>query len=305
MAVAPSGMVTFFDNSSPGSWAYRTDANGAWAKPDTLSASTTAFGPPQVAFDAAGNGLAVWRAETVAGLEEILSSRFTLATGKWSPASVVPGSQASAAGTDYERGVPALAMDSEGNAVALWINRKGSGSAEALMASDCSKVGTWGTPVQVAPSLLSRPTFDAPGLVFDGEDFVVAFTATDGHQVGAYTARRSASGASWSSPERRQAAGDAASATRMPRLAGDRRGNLILVWTTGSAPSFKLVYQRYSQGSWGETKEIPDGTFDNEYFTLSNYPMPLTVNDSGYGALAWGDYDASHRLTKIRLASFF
>jgi hypothetical protein len=305
VAVAPNGTITFFDSTYPGIKAYRADSTGKWgAQPDVLTTDTIPITRPEVVFDTAGNGLAVWRVRTSSNVEQILSSRFTVAAGKWAPATIVPGSTASAADSDYERGAPALAMDDEGNALALWINRKGPGSGEALTASRFTVAGGWGAPSEVAASLLARPTYDFPGLVFDGETFVAAFTATGGQKLGTYTTRFVPATNAWQPPQQRQSPDDAEPVLRMPRLVGDHRGNLILVWATGSSPSFKLVYQRYAAGVWSKTTPIPGGSVSNQYFDVSNYPLPLTMNDGGLAVLAWGNYDASG-LAEVRLASFY
>jgi hypothetical protein len=283
---------------------YRTDETGKWAAaPDVLSTSTATMVEPEVLFDAAGNGLAVWRARSGANLEQISYSRFSAQSGKWATAALLPGSQGIATGVAYERGAPALALDGEGNAVVLWVSRDGTAGTEDLMASRLDTGGTWESLGEVAPSLLARPTYDAPGLVFDGTAFVAAFTASDGQALNTYTARFDLKRGKWTAPERRQAAGDAASAARMPRLVTDPRGNLLLVWVTGTGPSFNLVYQRYADGAWSDTTPVPGGTVLNENFAASNYAMPLSISDNGMAALAWGNYDPG--LVKVRLASFF
>lgn len=299
VAVAPSGMVTFFDNGTPGSWAYRTDASGTWAKPDVLSSNATAISAPEVVFDAAGNGLAIWRANSPANVEELLSSRFTVESGKWSAATLVPGSLAS--GTD-RRGAPALAMDANGDAMALWVKRDD--TDQTLMASRFVANLGWQAPDELAPQLVPQALYDHPGLMFDGQSFVAAFTAVDGATLGTYTARFDLQQKQWSAPELHPIAAGSVT-VRMPRLAGDHRGNLLLVWATGSSPSYKLVYQRYGQGNWSQTANIPDGNINNKYFAVSNYPLPLTVNDSGMGVLAWGNYDSNNHLVQVLLSSFF
>lgn len=299
VAVAPNGVVTLFENGTPGSWAYRTDTSGKWAPPDTLSSNTTAISAPDVAFDAAGNALAIWRANSSANFEELLSSRYTVASGKWAPAKVVPGSLAT--NVTHQRGTPALAIDAKGDAVALWV--KDDGAARVLMASRFSADQGWQDPTPVAPELEAQALYDTPGLVFDGQTFVAAFTASDGNALGAYTTRFDPEKAQWSEPELRSGPDQVVS--RMPRLAGDPRGNLMLVWTTGGSPSFKLSYQRRVHGAWSATAEIPESAFINKYFAVSNYPMPLTMNAGGSAVMAWGSYDGDNHLAEIHLASFF
>lgn len=306
VAVAPSGMISLFEDGISSARVYRTDSAGNWAaQPDTLSNSTAMLAAPEVAFDGAGNGLAVWRAKTAADIEEILTSRYTPGSGQWSTATVLPGSQASASGTSHERGVPALAMDSAGNAVVLWVNTKDAGVEAPLMANTFSTESGWASAVEVAASVVVQPTYDAPGLVFDGSTFVAAFTASNGTRLLTYTARYDAEKKKWDELEYRQSAPEADAVARMPQLAGDARGNLLLVWVTGTSPRFKLMYQRYANGTWSSTSAVPAATLNDEYFGTYHRPFPLVVSENGTGALAWGIYEGGERPNGIRLASFY
>jgi len=303
VAVAPDGSVSFFQDKSPGMTVYRTDAGGKWvAKPDVVDTKTTvSVQGPEIAFDSAGNGVAIWRAKTSADVEQIMSSRYT--AGKWGPAQVLPGSVAASTGSDHERGVPAVALDTEGNGMALWVNKKGPGADEPLMASSFSAKTGWGAPVAVASDLPVRPTYEAPGLVFDGTAFVAAFTAFDGDRLLTYTSRYDRGQNVWQMPEAHETAAESDAAARMPALAADPRGNLILVWASDMGNRFKLVYQRYANGAWSSTEAVPGGTITNKSFGTGHYPFPLSVAENGLGAMAWqlNGQDGSG----IRLASFY
>jgi hypothetical protein len=100
-------------------------------------------------------------------------------------------------------------------------------------------------------------------------------------------------------------AADGTSAGRMPRLATDGRGHLMLVYATGAAPSFKLRYQRYLNDAWGLITDIPDGAVSSTSFELTDI-LPLSMSRNGLGALAWATHDGNEAFTTaIRLASFY
>jgi hypothetical protein len=256
-----------------------------------------------VAYDSKGNGLAVWRAKDAANQEQILTSHYATAAGKWGAATVLPGSLSKITGADNERGAPALAMDGNGNAIALWVSEAGAGKS-SLMSSHFSYLTGWADPVSISGALVVEPVFDHPGLAFDGKTFVAAFAAQQSANVYTYTVRYDVQGDSWGTFEKRQADADAVSILRMPRLAADAHGNALLVWATGTAPTFKLFTQRYAHGAWSSTTTVPGGQVDSKYFETSR-EFPLSLSASGLGALAWGLYTNDNFLVAIRLASFY
>jgi len=310
LAVAPNGMVTFFQNGGPGTTAWRTDAAGKWAATgDVLEANEQALNPPEVAFDAQGNGLAIWRATDAGSAEQILVSRYT-AGGSWAAATALPGSSSNAGTASSGRGAAvALAMNPNGDAMAVWVRLPGTGTG-TLVASSFSRSSGWGGATPLTSTLVVDPINDRPGLVFDGKTFVAAFTGSDASKLAAYSVRYDTVAQGWDAAEKRQAASDLASAARMPRLASDGRGNLMLVWTTGVSPNYKLVYQRYANGAWGETQVVPGGAITNQRFeTGLDYnpepPFPLAMNHLGLGALSWANASSIGAITGVRLASFF
>jgi hypothetical protein len=122
--------------------------------------------------------------------------------------------------------------------------------------------------------------------------------------VSAYSARYDLK-TGWNPYDKQQkTAGDGTSAARMPRLASDRRGNLLLLFAEGAAPTFSLVYQRYTAGAWGPILTLPGGVITSEVF--EDVPGgQMSMNASGLAAFAWGDRDASNFIATVRLASFF
>lgn len=308
--VAPDGAITYFQSLQPGTTAWHSNASGVWSEGDVVSENLTQLSPPALAFDSAGKGLAVWRAVDDAQ-QSIVSSRLLSSSGKWSEAATITGG-ASTGPADFGRGAaPAIAMDADGNAVALWVDCKSQLDC-VLKASHFSEADeAWAEPVDLTSStLVLDPSDDAPGLVFDGTTFVGAFTATSTANVrSTYTVRYDRLAEGWDLQGKRQSAADAESARRMPRLVSDGRGHLLLVWATGLSPSFKLVYQRFSVNVWSETQTLPGGAIASKYFErgFDNWPppaLPITMNAAGMAAIAWSNYEASGALLKIRLATF-
>ena len=302
--VAPNGIAMLLQSESAiGMKAWTTDVNGVWPAQGTTTALL--FFQPTVsfAFDAEGNAFAAWPDVDSAGtgFEHVVASSFTPAAG-WGFSTPLPGSATSTAFQgSQKRGAPAIAFDGNGDGMALWANAS---SGSKLMASRYSKKNGWSEPELVSGNLNVKPIFEPAGLVFDGHEFVAAWTADEGGNPYTYTARYDLK-TGWGAFQKRQSmAGDGTSSLRPPRLAGDGRGNLILVWAKGAAPTFTLVYQRYAGGAWGPITSVPGGTVASTNFE-GGEDLTLSMNASGLAALAWANYANTGYINGIRLASFY
>jgi hypothetical protein len=306
VAVGPSGVVTWFEHGTNDSKTWMTDAAGTWPATGAVVSNTGADGAMSVAYDADGNGLALWRAEAKigSGNERIVASRFDAATSKWSIASDLPGSAAANPPTITNlRGIPVVAVDDEGDAMTLWVDASATGK---LMANRYSQAGGWDTPEPISGATIVKLTSDAPALAFDGEAFMAAWVAEESGKYYTFTARYDAT-KGWGAAVRQQmTAADGTSALKMPRLVSDRRGNSLVVFATGAAPTYTLAYRRYARGAWEVLKGVEGGTLVNPYFESNGSAvLALSMNDSGLAALSWGNYDENYRISVIRLASFF
>ncbi len=300
LAVAPSGAVTFFQHQSSGSKTWTSDAAGKWPADGNAVSTFSAESQTSVSFDAKGKGLAVWLAKDSAGVQRILVSRLAAANGKWLKAEDLDGSVASTNAPE-QRGVPVVAMDASGDALALWVEAS---STRRLMASRYVQATGWGSPEVISGSPVVDSVVEAPALAFDGQAFVAAWTAQDAGKRYTYTARyEPATG--WGTYEKQQTtAADATSAARMPRLVSDGRGNLLLVFAKGTAPTYTLVSQRHSKSSWGKIQALPGGTVSNKNFEDGNI-LPLSMSANGLAALGWTNYDSVNYDSDVLLASFY
>jgi hypothetical protein len=161
----------------------------------------------------------------------------------------------------------------------------------------------WSQPELVSGTLMVDVVEDPPSLVFDGHDFIAAWSARENGKRFAYTARyKLATG--WNAYQKQQTATDAATALKMPRLVSDGRGTLLLVYAAGTGSSFSLMYQRYANGAWGSINPVPGGSVSSQSFE-SNDTVSLSMSQNGLAALAWTDRDDGQYIKAIRLASFF
>lgn len=169
-ASAPSGLaidahgdtvmvwINFYENDEDGGTvlaAFRPAGSARWGRPVVLAGGPTLRGgqglcnDPKVAFDGHGDAVALWResleAPNGSGSEVIESATRLASSGRWS----TPIRLATARHRYFES--PMLAVDSRGDAVAVW--ESGTGPSVVLRASTSVGVaGRWRSPVSLAYS---------------------------------------------------------------------------------------------------------------------------------------------------------
>lgn len=301
LAVSPSGVVTFFEHNTGASKAWVTNADGSWPASGKLLSAFTGQGRTSVAFDAQGDGLAVWRAKDPLStkLQRIVAARFSSASGSWEPAIDLVGSVTTTS-ADAQRGTPVVATDDQGDALALWVDATFAGK---LMASRYLQATGWAEPEVISGAPVVDLLEDAPALTFDGEAYVAAWTGLSAGKRYTYTARYDLD-TGWGTYQKQQTAVDGTSAARMPRLVSDGRGNLLLVFAKGATPTFTLMTQRYSAGAWGAITAVPGATVERSDFENADI-LPLSMSANGLATLAWTNYNSVDYVSTVRLASFF
>lgn len=194
------------------------DAAPQWLEPVTLSAPTQSFGlQPKVAVDAHGDAFAIWSRGS-AGETDVVESAERPAGGSWqTPVELSPPGQ--------EGLEPQIAVDPQGDAVAIWQWRESSGccSNAAVQATERPSGGTWRPPVQISGRALALGL----SLAVDSRGDAVAVWDTDGV---VQAAARSAQGG-WQAPVNISLPGHA---TLEPEVAMDPGGEAMVVWEDGN-----------------------------------------------------------------------
>ena len=118
-------------------------SGGTWEPALPVSPSSGIAERPQVALDADGRAVAVWRRDDGAGY--LIESAQRPAGGWLTPAPL------SASGANAE--APQVALDSAGDAVAVWSrsSEKGGMSSTVIQAAVQSAGGAWQSPLDVSP----------------------------------------------------------------------------------------------------------------------------------------------------------
>ncbi len=230
-------------------------AGGAWQTPVDLSAAGNDATGAQVAVDPQGNAIAVWYAFN--GTNNIVQAATRAAGGAWqTPVSL------SASGQDATG--PQVAVDSQGNAVAVWDSSNGTN----LIVQGATRAagGAWQTPVNL--SAAGQDAFGAQIAVGPQGDAVAVWDRSNGANYIAQGAPRPAGGA-WQTPVTLSTAGQNATG---PRVAVDSQGNAIAVWDRSNGTNTIVqTATRPAGGAWqtpvnlsaaGQNANYPQIAFD-------------------------------------------
>ncbi|MDD3517513.1 MAG: sialidase family protein [Chromatiales bacterium] len=226
---------------------------------------------PQVAFDAAGNAIAVWE-QVLGGARYIVASRWDGST--WSapqPISEFPG----------DAYYPRLAVNAAGNAVAVWQQVDGLGQRIVAAVWD----GVWGSPQNISDPL--DDGFYRPRVAFDGSGNAIAIwwqeLAGEPHVVanhwdGAWNGATVVSAPSLFPP-------------LFPEIAMDGSGHAIVAWIHHS-PTAEIHASHWDGSTWSASLRINDG--------MGNLFQPQVAFDaSGAGIVVWGqDYFSGGALVR-------
>jgi hypothetical protein len=249
---AGNGMIVW---SAGGIWSTHY-ANGSWSEPLALApgAPTDSFG---FAMNPNGDAMAIW---SILGPPfSVFASHYGAGSG-WSSPQAINGAYMEAAQAGDQNGFPAVAIDSSGNAVALWPFIETPVSAGPEYASYYSAGGSWGAPQGLSGSAVGTNDTIAMGGVGNALAVWWSFiSATDqGLFVNSYMP-----GQGWGSsvmigpPKGPPTANPVVVDSGFPSAAIDGQGNALLVW----AGNLGVLSAHYSAGTgWSDPISIDTPT---------------------------------------------
>jgi hypothetical protein len=202
-------------------WSSRYTPGSGWSQRERISDSTLNASDAKVAFDGAGNALAVWKSE--AGIQYNL---YKVGSG-WGPTAT--SRLVSAFGANALE--PRLAVNANGDAMALWTqdddlegNRLDLWSSRYTVATD-----TWGEP-QLVETDNSGSFFYAQQVVMDASGTATAvWSQYDGTRLHVLFNRHVAG--AWGQPTAIETDNNAPYTTAFdPRITVDGSGNILSMW---------------------------------------------------------------------------
>jgi hypothetical protein len=253
-------------------------ATSSWSAPHSvgnLGASSPGQPGPGLAADANGNALLL-AAERATGspIWRTVATRFDAATGAWSPAAFIENYSSS----DEDAGGHRIAMDTQGNAIAVWARINAAGESTVYARYDRA-AGTWSTPAIFTGS---SSVFQVSGLGLADNGSALLLTH---NRVWRFN------GTSWTDVS----AGLPQITVANARLAVAADGANLLIMRETVSGSPQLRARRYSGGAWSSPVTVPDSAG----VALG---WELAMNATGDAVLVW-NYQTQRQAAGARLPS--
>lgn len=252
-------------------------STGTWATSVPIETGTAGDAlVPTVALDASGNGLAVWR-QFDGARADVWANRYTASTTSWSTAILIESDDTGNADA------PQIAMDSNGNAMAVWSQKVFTWNSILANRFDAS-TGSWGTATLVEISDSSNARF--PKVAVDTTGNAVAVWREDTMPSRISSNRFNVGAGTWGTAV---LIDTGASTATMPDVAMDGAGNAFAAWRQGD----DAMANRFNAGTgtWGtpvliETNNMgPEGVYD----------VVIAADTVGNAIAAWDQFDGIQR----------
>lgn len=253
-------------------WANRFTVDGGWGMAVRLDSENAGDAErPQLAVNPSGHAVAVWHQSD--GVRENIWSSWLTSDGEWEDPVLIEHNDAGHAGR------PQVAMDPQGNAIAVWY--QDDGSHIGIWANRLTLNAGWGNPRRIDGN--GAGDTRAPFVAMDPSGNAVAvWRQWNGAQVQIW-ANRFTPGPAWGSAQRIDAAvGDADS----PEVGVDAEGHALAVWTQFDGIRVEPWANLFipSRG-WGMAERI-GGTPLGDTFDAH-----VAVSESGRAVAVWVQED--------------
>ncbi len=256
-------------------WSNRYVAGTGWGTAELIETENLGnAASPQVAVDSSGNAVAVW-AQDDGTRWNIWSNRYVEATGLWGTAEMIETDNLGDAAS------PQVAVDSSGNAVAVWW--QDDGTRDNIWSNRyVAGTGLWGTAEMIetdnaGSAWLSQVAVDPSG------NAVAVWWQHDGTRYNIYS-NRYVSGSSWGTAELIET--DNLGNAGNPQVGVNSSGNAVAVWEQSDGTRDSIYSNRYVTGTglWGTAELIETISGD------ADYPQ-VAIDGSGNVIAVWHHFD--------------
>jgi hypothetical protein len=263
----------YYDGTRFRIWSNRYTAGSGWGIASQISFNFAGDAVnPQIAMDSAGNALLVWQ-QSDGTRFNIWSKRYTAGSSGfgWGIASLIETDNAGGAG------FPQIAMDSAGNALAVWA--QSDGTRANIWSNHYTAGAGWGTASLIETDNAGNALNPQIAIDSTGNALAVWFQG-DGTRDNIWSNRYTA-GAGWGTASLIET--DNAGSAGFPQIAIDSTDNALAVWAQKDSSGIAQVWSnRYANSSgWGTATPIQS----NLEISL-NIPKPQISFDSMGNALA-------------------
>lgn len=260
-----------YDGTRINVWASRY--SGSWSAAEKIeNDDTTDATAPSIAVDPAGDAVVVWHLGDGFLSGDVKATHYT--GGIWS---AMPVALESRVDTDIGFGAK-VAMDSSGNAIAVWAQADDSGFFNIWANHYDSGAGTWSGASTIADGNGNGLT---PEVAMDsGGNALVVWVQDNGQDV--WSNRFAVSGSSWGVPAKID---NLAGSTMTPQVAMDKTGHGLAVWfqIDGLGNSSTFAARFVKDIGWGAASVLEsDDSEENNLDMVS-----LSMNSKGEAMAVW------------------
>ena len=223
---------------------------------------------PQVAMNAPGNAFAVWEYQ-LSGV--IQAKRYDVLAGFWQEEVVTLSS------LDYESLEPQVAINNNGDAIAVWKRDDGGGSCTIQANRYDVSSGSWQFPDEVTNLSLSGQNASLPQVVMNDDGGAIAVWQRPTGTLGEIVIQANRyDGVSWQDPSNVINLSDINEKSEKPQIAMNDAGDAIVVWRNfdgGGDYAIEACKYDHKSCDWLSVDTIFSGTFssiDNPQIAMSN-----------------------------------
>jgi hypothetical protein len=249
---------------------------GSWRTAQLLETDNVNDGGwAQVAFNAAGNGMAVW-SQYDGTYYNIWASHYATATG-WEAAELVETSTGSAE-------LPQVVMDANGNATAVWQQIDVSVARKNIVANRYVAGTGWGVPVVIETNGPTAGDDQLPQIAIDANGNVIAVWNLTSFGSTTVWANRYAVGTGWGTASQ-IGTGNPNFLDTLPQISLDAAGNGFAVWQQYNGSIINIWSNRFAVGTgWGAAVLISDSAMDSR-------DPKIAADINGNAIAVWGQFN--------------
>jgi len=256
-----------------------------WSEPQLVETFDAKYpGYLDIAMDSSGNAVAVWQ-NYENFRHTIWANRYVAGSG-WGVAQRI---QADDVSDSFD---PEIAMDSNGNGIAVWsTNTRNSSEDIEVMANRYTADAGWGTAV-----VISKDTgyAYAPEIAMDARGNALVVWSQDDLTLYNIVANRYDASTGWGSAQIIDSS-DVGNAFA-PQIAVDAHGNAVAVWTQTDLTHWNGVANRYTMGAGWGTAAVIESTDDS----VGGPVIALDANGDGTALWKQGSSSVLQNIAAIR-----
>jgi hypothetical protein len=263
------------DGARDNLWANRYTPTSGWGTATLIEIDNLgdAFAP-QIAIDANGNAMAVWT-QSDGTRDNVWVNRFTPAGG-WGTATLIETNNVGGAEQ------PQIAMDTSGNALAVWSQVDG--SYLSIWANRYTPTGGWGT-ASLIESGNAGPAF-SPQIAFDTSGNAMAVRMQADSLRYNIVANRFTPSGGWGTASLIET--DNAGNAENPQIAFDASGNAMAVWQQTDGTRTNIWANRYTASTGWSTATLIET--DNAGPAIK---PQIALDSSGNAIAVWSQRDST------------